>query len=155
MIIRAGWIFIQPAFFNFIVMRVLCLFIFLCLAVIACQHKPFPVPVAKTTPTPPPPVVVCDSVNVTYAANIKPILQTNCYSCHSTSVTLTAGLDLETFSSLKTYMGYGFMGDGIFGSKFYHCITHNRALSMPPTYILDSCDLAKIRRWIAMGAPEN
>ena len=119
-------------------------------AIVACQHKPE----LATIPTP---VLVnkCDTVNVSYKKDIQPILKTNCYSCHATSVTQGGGLDLENYTFLKSYLQYGFMGDGIFGSKFYHCISHDKALPMPPTYKLDSCDLARVRVWIRGGAVDN
>ncbi len=129
------------------------LLLLLVLAVlVACQHKPE----LATVPVLPPVVVnECDTANVSYKADIRPILKSNCYSCHSTSATQSGGLDLEKYASLRAYLQYGFMGDGIFGSKFYHCIAHEKALPMPPTYKLDSCDMAKIRVWIRAGAVDN
>ena len=99
----------------------------------------------------------CDTTHVSYKNDIQPVLSANCYSCHATSqVGNGGGLDLESFSSLKTYLQYGFRGDGIYGSKFYHCICHTPlALPMPPTYILDSCSLRKVSSWIHLGAPQN
>ena len=91
-----------------------------------------------------------------YATDVKPILRDNCYECHATAVTATGGLDLESFTSLKAYLNNGFRGDGIYGSKLYHCIWHSAlALPMPPTYVMDTCSLRKIDRWIKLGAPES
>lgn len=116
----------------------------------ACTHKPF------VPHTPAAPVDSCDTLHVSYARDIKPIILANCYSCHGTVVTDSGGLDLETFSSLKNYLTYGFRGDGLYGSKFWHCITHSLlALPMPPTYVIDSCSLKQIKHWIDNGAPEN
>jgi hypothetical protein len=114
----------------------------------SCTHKPFIIVV--------PPVVVptCDTINVTYKNDIQPVLSSNCYSCHATAVTLNGGLDLEDTASLARYLQYGFRGDGVFGSKFYHCISHSLlALPMPPTYVIDSCSLKKMKHWIDAGAP--
>jgi hypothetical protein len=104
----------------------------------------------------PPVGTICDSISVKYYSDIKPILRDNCYECHATAVTTAGGLDLENYASLKLYLNNGFRGDGLFGSKLYHCINHSAlALPMPPTYALDTCSLRKIGRWIKMGAPES
>lgn len=114
----------------------------------ACTHKPF-VAVSVSAPA-------CDTSAISYVRDVQPVLQANCYSCHGTVQTAGGGLDLQTFSSLKNYLEYGFRGDGIYGSKFYHCILHSQlALPMPPAFILDSCSLMKIKRWIDEGAPQN
>lgn len=98
----------------------------------------------------------CDTARVTYQAIVQPILSANCYSCHSTIVTENGGLDLENFASLKQYLNYDFRGDGIYGSKFYHCITHSlNALPMPPSYKIDTCDSKKILIWLEHGAQDN
>ncbi len=118
----------------------------------ACTHK---TEIIKVIP---PPVVIdsCDTTTVSYTTRVKPIIQANCYSCHGTVVTASGGLDLEDFTSLKNYLVNGFRGDGIYGSKFYHCILHSSgALPMPPNYILDSCKRNTILRWLHLGAPNN
>ena len=129
------------------------LFILLCVISIGCTHKPFTIhtPIVVIPPG-------CDTINVSYKKDVQPIIEGNCYSCHSTSAISSAGggLDLEDFTSLKTYLEYGFRGDGVYGSKFYHCISHSLlALPMPPTYIIDTCSLKQIKRWITLGAPDN
>jgi len=99
----------------------------------------------------------CDTLSVTYAKSVKPILEANCYSCHSTSVTsATDGFDLEKFSSLKDYLNLTYANDGIYGSKFSHSINQQGyLLYMPPTYKLTKCQLTIINKWIKAGAPEN
>lgn len=118
----------------------------------ACTHKALLVTTASpVTPT------GCDTTNVTYHADVQPVLGANCYSCHGTAqVASGGGLDLQNFASLKNYLQYGFRGDGIYGSKLYHCILHSQlALPMPPTYTVDSCSQRKIKRWLDEGAPGN
>ncbi len=121
-------------------------------ALSACTHKALLV--APVTPVTPPD---CDTTNVTYHADVQPVLEANCYSCHGTAeVGAGGGLDLQNFASLKNYLQYGFRGDGIYGSKLYHCILHSQlALPMPPTYTIDSCSRNKIKRWIDLGGPAN
>ncbi|MBS1688877.1 MAG: hypothetical protein JSS96_09150 [Bacteroidetes bacterium] len=113
----------------------------------ACTHH---------SPVAPAAVPVCDTLHVTYKMVIKPMLSAHCYGCHSTAVTQNGGLDLEDFNSLKQYIINDFRGDGIYGSKLYHCMLHAaNALPMPPDYKLDSCDLNKMHTWLREGAKNN
>lgn len=119
------------------------------LALDACRHKP-----ADISPTPPAAPPGCDTTNITYAGDIKPIFDDHCYSCHGTIVTESSGLNLEDTTSLRSYLSYDFRSDGIYGSRLYHCILHAQyALPMPPTYVIDSCSISKIKHWLAGGAP--
>ena len=45
----------------------------------------------------------CDTTQVTFAATIRPILQTHCYACHSSAQSSAFGgsIDLENFARLK------------------------------------------------------
>lgn len=130
--------------------RKLQLFGFICfiLAGEACTHHS-----AVVVPAP---SLICDTMYVSYKEVIKPILATNCYVCHSTAVTQNGGLDLENFNSLKQYIKNDFRGDGVYGSKLYHCMLHAaNALPMPPDYKLDACDLNKMHTWLRNGAQDN
>lgn len=122
-------------------------FLFAMIMLVACVHKPGVINIL------PPPTQTCDTLSVNYQIDIQPIFSTNCYSCHSTA-TNNGGLNLEDTFSLKKYLTYGFRGDGIYGSKLYHCMTHsNYAPQMPPTYMVDSCSLMKIKHWLNVGGP--
>ncbi|MBS1771737.1 MAG: hypothetical protein JST82_02665 [Bacteroidetes bacterium] len=124
------------------------------LLLMACTHKPS----LSVTPTQIATKNNCDTNAVDYVTDIKPVFKNNCYSCHSTdSVKVSGGgLDLEDTSSLKRYLQISYRGDGIYGSKLYHCMLHSLgSLPMPPTYIVDTCSLLKIRHWLSMGAPLN
>lgn len=118
----------------------------------SCKHNPAVVVLPLTDS-----VDHCDTTTVSYNKDVKPVLQNNCYGCHgTTAIDSGGGLNLEDFSSLKQYLQYGFRGDGVYGSKFYHCITHSQwAQAMPPGYMLDTCSLNKIKRWIDLGAANN
>jgi hypothetical protein len=115
----------------------------------ACRHKP-----EDISPMSPAEPAGCDTTNITYAGDIKPIFDGHCYSCHGTIVTENGGLNLEDTASLRNYLSYDFRGDSIYGSKLYHCILHARyALPMPPNYLIDSCSMAQIKHWLSAGAP--
>ncbi len=97
-----------------------------------------------------------DSIYNSYTISIQPVIKSNCYSCHSTAVTQSGGLDLEDYNSFKTYLNIDFRGDGVYGSMFYHCII-KAPLSkpMPPTGKLTDCEIKRIKKWIESGAPNN
>lgn len=101
-------------------------------------------------------VVACDTSNVSYARQVAPILQNNCYACHATAAVSSGGLDLQDFSSLKSYLNHYYDGDSIYGSKFMHIVGQNGlVLYMPPTYKLSDCEIATLRCWIRGGATPN
>ena len=94
--------------------------------------------------------VICDTTGVTYSKTVLPILQNNCYECHSASNNAESGgsLNLEDFSLLQALAR---------GGNVYGAITHD------PLYIpmpkgraqLDSCSIAKIKVWIDSGSSDN
>lgn len=117
---------------------------------VACTHKPGAIVAPATIDS----SNICDTLNTNYTKDIRPVFNNNCYSCHGTAVVGDEGLDLEDSASLKQYLEYDFLGDGVYGSKLYHCLTHSRyAQAMPPDYTLDSCSLQKIKHWLSIGAP--
>ena len=102
------------------------------------------------------PLATCDTIYVSYTCSVKPILQNNCYSCHSTAVTASGGVDLENFQSLKNYLKLYYRNDSMYGSKFYNIILQTPGtLSMPPTAKLSTHELSLIKKWLNLGAPEN
>jgi hypothetical protein len=92
----------------------------------------------------------CDTTGIGFAKSILPILQTNCYGCHSTRENAASGggLDLENFQTIKQLVDGGFL---------YGSITHNPLnLPMPKDgNKLDTCAITKIKIWIDKGAQNN
>lgn len=89
----------------------------------------------------------CDTTNISYAADILPVLQSNCISCHST--TLTQGnINLETYPSLSAAIASG---------KFSGAVNHQSGFSPMPKGggKLSQCNLEKINHWISIGYPNN
>jgi hypothetical protein len=89
----------------------------------------------------------CDTANVTYAAVVKPILQLNCYGCHS-GANPPQGLNLSLYNSVRAVANNG---------KLYGAITHARGFPAMPKGAnkLDDCTIAKIKAWIGRGAPND
>ncbi len=89
----------------------------------------------------------CADTNVSYTNNIKPILQNNCYECHSTAVA-TNGIILDTHTDLVDALDAGYV---------IPQINHaSGALQMPygrPK--LSDCLIATIEQWVAEGKQNN
>jgi hypothetical protein len=89
----------------------------------------------------------CDTVNMKYATDVKPILEANCYGCHGHG-------SAEGGVSLETYTGVKLQADR---SNLIGAITH--ASGYPPMpqggAKLSDCNINKIKAWIARGTLNN
>ena len=89
----------------------------------------------------------CDTVNMTYSGDVKPILQANCYSCHG-SGNAQGGVALDNYDGVK---------DQVEDGNLIGVITH--AAGYPPMpqggAKLSDCDINKIKDWINRGASNN
>lgn len=91
----------------------------------------------------------CDTANIKFVANIKPILQNNCYACHSNVNSGTSGgVKLEDYADVKAHADNG----NLIGT-----ITH--AAGYPPMpqggSKLSDCNINKIKAWIGRGSQNN
>lgn len=86
---------------------------------------------------------------ITYAGVISPIFDANCRFCHSSqaAATLGGGNDFGSHATIKRYPA-----DGLLKS-----IQHAPGYSAMPKggAKLSDCDIERIERWIAAGAPNN
>lgn len=87
---------------------------------------------------------------VSYATDIVPILESNCYRCHNTEdyASKADGNLLEGYDNIKKKIDEGLV---------YGNIAHLPGfLKMPRrTAQIDSCDIATVKAWIDQGAPNN
>ncbi|MBM2814010.1 MAG: hypothetical protein HW421_772 [Ignavibacteria bacterium] len=79
----------------------------------------------------------CDTSNVSYNGNIKPILQTNCIGCHSGS-NPSGGIDFSNDAIVQS------MKMKILGSV----LRLTGYVAMPPPFTLNDCYKAQIRIWV-------
>lgn len=97
----------------------------------------------------------CDTVDVTYALTIVPILESQCYSCHNTANAdiLGGGTNLDGYDNL---MGYVTASDPD-NSSFYNTVAWVSGYSFMPKSgsQLGECNILKIRAWINAGAVNN
>jgi hypothetical protein len=93
------------------------------------------------------PQTTCDSATVTYSGTIIPILLSNCNGCHSGS-TPSAGINFSAYAGVKSQVDNG---------QFLGSVSHANGYSPMPKNAakLNNCNIAKIRKWVAAGAPNN
>ena len=90
----------------------------------------------------------CDTVSaVLYSANVKPVLEQQCYNCHSGS-SPSGGIAMGTYSADKAIAANG---------KLYGSISHAAGYYAMPSGqpALDVCTVVKIKKWIDAGSPNN
>jgi uncharacterized membrane protein len=88
----------------------------------------------------------CDSVHVNFSGTIRTIVENNCLGCHSGAFP-AAGLNLTEYENLKEAF--------IARSALDHILGQNGFSLMPPTGMLQSCNIAQIKKWINDGLPQN
>ena len=90
---------------------------------------------------------VCDTVNLTYAQDIEPILQNACYTCHGIGIGL-GNVTLEGFENIQAYIADG----SLIGS-----VEQAAGFSPMPKggTQLSDCHINKIKIWIRQGASNN
>jgi hypothetical protein len=97
----------------------------------------------------------CDTVDISYTADILPILENACLTCHNTTSAgvLGGGNNLEGFDNLSNYI---IAGDAQ-NSTFYASVAWIPGTSFMPqgSEKLSSCNIAQIRSWINGGATNN
>jgi len=125
------------------------IFVFPALFIISCSKSSG----SQTTPVTPAPggttTTSCDTVNMKYAVDIVPILQSHCYGCHGGgSNSGSGGISLDSYNNLKTYADNGFLKGNITHAPGF--------VGMPfgqPK--MDDCTINKILDWINRGVQNN
>jgi hypothetical protein len=91
----------------------------------------------------------CDTTSYTFSADVKPILENNCYSCHSNNTSsFGGGIKLEDHADVAAQGSNG----SLMGS-----ITHSNGFSPMPQgeAKLEDCKITIIRKWIEAGMLNN
>lgn len=94
-----------------------------------------------------PGAVTCDTSIITFSGSVKPILTAYCIGCHSgANAPLNVNLDL-----------YAGVQSQVSNKKLLGTITHSTGFIPMPKNAnkLSDCNIAKIRKWVAAGAPNN
>lgn len=92
------------------------------------------------------PKPTCDTVHMTYVADVEPILKKNCYSCHGAGASQPDGVILEGYDHVKKEVDNG---------RLIGAITHAAGYTPMPYNLpqLSACDINKIKDWVNRGAP--
>lgn len=90
----------------------------------------------------------CDTVNMSYSADIVPILTANCYVCHGGTASGSGGRKFDSHAALLNYVNSG---------KLKLAVNHlPGATPMPFNQPkLPQCTVDKITAWINQGAKNN
>ncbi|MEP6794613.1 MAG: hypothetical protein ABJB16_09830 [Saprospiraceae bacterium] len=93
------------------------------------------------------PATNCVTTNMSYQANILPMLQFNCYVCHSAAVN-SGNVNLEGYDQVLISVNNG---------KLLGSIKHASGFKDMPQNApkLGACEIAKVEHWIQDGAPNN
>lgn len=94
------------------------------------------------------PNTTCDTANMSFVTNIKPILQSNCYSCHSNANFAISGAKLEDYADVKEHADDGMLIGTITHANGYPAMPQSGGK-------LSDCNINKIKAWVERGAPNN
>ena len=89
----------------------------------------------------------CDTNNYTFAANIKPMMDTYCKGCHN-ATTANKGVVLDTYGGVYATVVTG---------TLLKTIRHEAGVVAMPfaSAKLSDCQVRQVEKWIAAGATNN
>jgi Planctomycete cytochrome C len=89
----------------------------------------------------------CDTAQVTFMLTVVPILELQCYECHSGDEPIS-NIPLDNYEGVKKKADDG---------TLIGAIRHRENFSPMPenSPALPECDIQKMERWVANGAPDN
>jgi hypothetical protein len=91
--------------------------------------------------------LVCDSLAISYIADVRPILVNKCLNCHNANSN-SGSVTIETYAQVKAQVDNGQLGCTINHEPGCSAMPQN-AGQLPP------CELKAINVWISEGALEN
>jgi hypothetical protein len=93
------------------------------------------------------PPTTCTTDNMSFTADIHPILSYNCFVCHSEAAN-NGNVTLEGYNNVMIYVNSGQLVGAIKHQSGFTAMPQN---SSP----LSDCDISKIELWIAQGTLNN
>jgi uncharacterized membrane protein len=116
--------------------------LFLCIPLVACGSPANRAGAETTCTAKLPPNDDCDTESPSYAADIAPLVETHCLSCHYAG-NPNSSVVLETQSQLSRQVG-------LVETQLYRC-------EMPPSdgEALDTNDREELLKWLVCGARNN
>ncbi len=95
------------------------------------------------------PAGTCNTNQVGYVSTILPLIQSQCYACHSNSTkSVGGGISLEGHSNLAVYANNG---------KLLGSIKHQQGYVAMPSNggKLSDCQIAQVQKWVDNGAKND
>ena len=92
-----------------------------------------------------------------FESKIRPVLATNCYTCHSAEAKVRmGGLALDTREGMQTggMRGHAVVPNDVESSLVVAALRYDGELKMPPTGRLSEEVVRDFEQWIRMGAPD-
>ena len=94
----------------------------------------------------------CDTTGtIGFTAQVKPILETYCVSCHNASIA-SGGINLDGYAQVKTQAETLRNGTSILVGSVRQL---SGFVAMPPSTKLDECSIRKVELWIEQGVLNN
>jgi hypothetical protein len=92
----------------------------------------------------------CDTSNVTFSVSVKNVLSSNsCLICHSNATASAGGgIKLEDYTNVKAYTDNGQLLGSVMHQSGYSPMPKNGGS-------LNACDIAILKKWIAVQTPNN
>jgi hypothetical protein len=87
----------------------------------------------------------CDTVSISFANDIQPLLNDNCVTCHN-SISSAAGFDLSNYAGAVNAASF---------ANFLPDINYTGPKPMPPGTKMPQCNIDKIQQWININKPNN
>ncbi len=89
----------------------------------------------------------CVTENTTYSGYVKGVFSTSCNGCHNTSSSF-GGVILDTYAGVKSVVNTGRLYGAINWSQGFQRMPQGQSQ-------LDSCKIAKVKKWLDEGAQNN
>jgi uncharacterized membrane protein len=89
----------------------------------------------------------CDTSNISYSVDVKPVLQKECYACHSTSIA-SGGIVLDNYNGVKAASSAGRLAGAVSHAAGYVPMPLGQAR-------ISDCSVNTIKAWINRGMINN
>ncbi len=89
----------------------------------------------------------CNLGEVKYSVQVRSIISTNCYACHSTGSNL-GNLLLDSYNSVRSAANNGSLMGSVKHAAGYSAMPQGAAK-------LEDCDIQALQTWVDAGTPNN
>jgi mono/diheme cytochrome c family protein len=90
----------------------------------------------------------CDTIDVSYASNVRPIFELHCLGCHTGAAVAGGGIPFDTYAQVATYANNGDLMGALNHQPGFTAMPYGQPK-------LNDCKIATIRNWINEGTQNN